>query len=59
MLADRVRSVDAVALAVEIEGLLDAPEPGHELWGRPECALGGSYGSALLISPPTPRPKKP
>lgn len=47
-------------LALQVEGMVDTPEPDGVHHDSAECAallLAGGVGAALL-SPPTPRPKK-
>lgn len=50
---------DTTALAIEVESLVDSPEPDGIYHDTRECAGALLALGLLLIAPPTPRPKKP
>ncbi|MGR8010085.1 hypothetical protein [Streptomyces hypolithicus] len=57
MITDRTSPVGAAALAADVEGMLDSPEPEGVFRDTRECAGALLLAALLLISPPMPRPK--
>ncbi|NSC24052.1 hypothetical protein FM076_24045 [Streptomyces albus subsp. chlorinus] len=54
---DRTAPAETTALASEVEGLMEAPEPDGVFRDSRECAGAALLAALLLASPPTPRPK--
>ncbi|UNZ17200.1 MULTISPECIES: hypothetical protein [Streptomyces] len=54
---DRTAPTETTALAAEVEGLMNAPEPDGVFRDSRECAGAVLLAALLLVSPPTPRPK--
>ncbi|WP_433893401.1 hypothetical protein [Streptomyces sp. CA-111067] len=58
MNSDLTAPVESAALTVEVESLLDSPEPEGIYRDTRECGGGFLLAGLLLVSPPTPRPTK-
>ncbi|WUH92012.1 hypothetical protein OG900_19110 [Streptomyces sp. NBC_00433] len=58
MATELTAPVETVALAAEVEGLLDSAEPEGIYRDTRECGGGLLLAGLLLISPPTPRAPK-
>ncbi|MCX4553440.1 hypothetical protein OG204_33730 [Streptomyces sp. NBC_01387] len=58
MTSDLATPVGTAALAAEVEGMLDSTEPEGVYRDTRECGGALLLAALLLISPPTPRPKK-
>ena len=58
MASELTAPVETAVLAAEVEGLLDSAEPEGIYRDTRECHGGLLLLGLLLISPPTPRPKK-
>nr|WP_229375669.1 hypothetical protein [Streptomyces spirodelae] len=54
---DRTAPAETTALAAEVEGLMNAPEPDGTFRDSRECAGAVLLLGLLLAAPPTPRPK--
>lgn len=52
------RTTDAPALGQDVEALLNQPEPEGIYRETERCAALLLLAGALLLSPPTPRPKR-
>ncbi|MFE0193299.1 hypothetical protein [Streptomyces sp. NPDC059008] len=57
MVTDRTAPVETATLAAEVEGLLEPTESDGVFRDTRECAAALLLLGALLLSPPTPRPK--